>query len=579
MTFRYESLEVWPLALEYVDACFVVADALPQRVQFSIGEQLRRAAISIIANIAEGSGKATSRSEGNFYDIARGSVAETVGLLALCQRRNYLLSDRHQRMYNRANVVSAMLWGLIKANDHQIGETQVLYQADNHSLDDILNSSSSSPLLASRVLASSPPASSRPRLLIVGLTGTGADSLPPALVARIAAADLLVGGQRHLSYFPDFAGEKLAIAADMEAVARRLQQALAAGEQAVVLASGDPLCYGIGATLRRYFPAEALEIIPAPTAFQLAFAALAEPWAGAALLSAHARPLAAVVSGVLAAPKAAILTDPQQHTPAVVAEALLAAGLPPDTPCAICENLGSPAQRIVRTVLGHMSEETYAPLNVLVVWRHEAGEEARTRGEDITFIAPSPHLSSPHPPGLPDDAFSTSAGQITKREIRLLALAELALRSGEVLWDIGAGSGAVSIEAARSQPEATVYAVEKRAELGRHFQENLRRFPAANLHRVEGVAPEATHDWPDPHAVFVGGSDKKLPEIIETARQRLHRGGRLVINLATLENLYTARACLPAARVTQVQISRGTPILDMLRFEALNPVFMVTWRK
>jgi|GEM_PF-333632 len=578
MTFRYESLEVWPLALEYVDACFIVADALPQRVQFSIGEQLRRAATSIVANIAEGSGKATSRSERNFYDMARGSVAETVGLLALCQRRNYLLSDRHQRMYNRANVVSAMLWGLIKANDHQIGEIQVLYQADNHSLDDILNSSSSSPLLAS-----SPPASSRPRLLVVGLTG-GAGSLPPAVVARIAAADLLAGGQRHLSYFPNFAGEKLAIAADMEAIAQRLQQALAAGQQAVVLASGDPLCYGIGATLRRYFPAEALEIIPAPTAFQLAFAALAEPWAGAALLSAHARPLAAVVGGVLTAPKAAILTDPQQHTPAVVAEALLAAGLPPDTPCAICENLGSPAQRIVRTVLGRVSEEMYAPLNVLVVWNTAGEQEAKIRMKDeggrMKFPSSSfiPHPSS-FPPGLPDDAFSTSAGQMTKREIRLLALAELALGPGEVLWDIGAGSGAVSIEAARSQPEAAVYAVEKRAEMNQHFQENLRRFPAANIYWVEGIAPESTCDWPNPHAVFIGGSDKKLPEIIETARQRLHRGGRLVINLATLENLHTARACLPAARVTQVQISRGTSILDMLRFEALNPVFMVTWQK
>ncbi len=190
-----------------------------------------------------------------------------------------------------------------------------------------------------------------------------------------------------------------------------------------------------------------------------------------------------------------------------------------------------------------------------------------------------PTLQPYNPPGLPVVGFSPSAGHFSKREVRLLALAELAVRSGEILWDIGAGSGAVSIEAARSQPEAIVYAVEKRAELGQYFQENLRRFPAANIHWVEGLAPEATCDWPDPHAVFVGGSDKKLPEIIETARQRLQPGGRLVINLATLENLHLARTCLPTARVTQVQISRGTPILDMLRFEALNPIFMIVWHK
>jgi precorrin-6Y C5,15-methyltransferase (decarboxylating) len=395
---------------------------------------------------------------------------------------------------------------------------------------------------------------------------------------RIAAADLLVGGQRHLSYFPDFAGEKLVIAAEIEPVVQRLQQVLAAGTRAVVLASGDPMWYGIGATLRRYFPAEALEIVPAPTAFQFAFAVLAEPWPDAALLSAHARPLAAVVAGALAAPKAAILTD-MQHTPTVVAQALLAAGLSPATRCAICENLGSPEQRVVQTELGRVGEEAYAPLNVLVVWKN-SGEQGGSGAKETVF-SPSnlPTFRPSIPPGLPDDAFSTSAGQITKREVRLLALSELALGPGEVLWDIGAGSGAVSIEAARSQPGAAVYAVEKRAEMSRHFQENLRRFPAANVYWTEGVAPTVTQNWPDPHTVFIGGSDKKLAEIIETAQQRLYPHGRLVINLATLENLHLAHTLLPEARVIQLQVNRGVPVLDMLRFEALNPIFMVTWRK
>lgn len=573
MAFRYESLQVWPLALEYVNACFIVADSLPQNVQFSVGEQLRRAATSIVANIAEGAGKVTSRSERNFYDIARGSVAETIGLLALCHRRSYLSADRHLRMYNRANVISAMLWGLIKANNNdKVNEASAIYQIDNHSLDDILTSTPPPSSTASSPHETSPHV----RLLVVGISGGGAESLPSALVARINAADLLVGGQRHLNYFPDFTGEKLLIAAEVDSVAQRLQQAVADRERAVVLASGDPLCYGIGAALRRYFPAEVLEVIPTPTAFQLAFAALAEPWADAALLSAHARPLSAVVTGALAASKAAILTD-HQHTPPVIAQALLEAGLSPDSPCAICENLGSPDQRVIRTKLGRVGEETYAPLNVFVVWRR--GGEAKTRGEEVPLIASSPHESSPLPPGLPDDAFSTSAGQITKREVRLLTLAELALGPGQILWDIGAGSGAVSIEAARAQPTATVYAVEKRAEMCEHFQENLRRFPAPNIRWIEGVAPEATSDWPDPHAVFIGGSDKKLAEIIEVAQQRLHPGGRLVINLATLENLHTARALLPQVRLAQIQINRAVPILEMLRFEALNPIFMVTWRK
>jgi four helix bundle protein len=149
MGFRYESLKVWPLALEYVDACFIVADSLPQRVQFSIGDQLRRAATSIVANIAEGSAKSTQRSERNFYDIARGSLAETVGLLALCQRRQYVDDDRHQRLYNRASVVSSMLHGLIKANaGNAIAEEKVPYAISSDNLDDIFASSphESSPL-------------------------------------------------------------------------------------------------------------------------------------------------------------------------------------------------------------------------------------------------------------------------------------------------------------------------------------------------------------------------------------------------------------------------------------------------
>jgi precorrin-6Y C5,15-methyltransferase (decarboxylating) len=113
----------------------------------------------------------------------------------------------------------------------------------------------------------------------------------------------------------------------------------------------------------------------------------------------------------------------------------------------------------------------------------------------------------------------------------------------------------------------------------RHFQENLQRFSAPNVRLVEGVAPEVMQDWPDPHAVFIGGSGQKLGEIIEAVQRRLHPGGRLVINLATLENLQIVRTVLPEAGLIQIQVNRAVPILEMLRFEALNPIFMITWRK
>jgi precorrin-6Y C5,15-methyltransferase (decarboxylating) len=394
---------------------------------------------------------------------------------------------------------------------------------------------------------------------VIGLSAAGGDDLSPRLAGVIAAADLLVGGQRHLGYFPHFAGERLAIGGHPAAFIEPIRQAVAAGRRVVVLASGDPLFYGIGATLRHYFSPEQLRIEAAPTAFQLAFAALAEPWDDAVLLSAHAHPLEAIVPRILAASKAAVLTD-RENTPAAIARRLLAAGASPSTPCAVCENLGGEDERIVCTTLAMASIQEFAPLNVMVIW-------------------PQSVPPAPVSPGLPDDRFSTWHQQLTKREIRLLSLAELRLQPGEVMWDIGAGSGSVCIEAARSQPAAAVFAVEKRAELGAHIRENLARFPAPNLHLTEGVAPAATVDWPDPDAVFIGGSGGGLDKIIVTAQERLRPGGRLVLNLVVLENLAVARELLPEAAVTQVQINRGVPIVNLLRFEPLNPVFMVTWSK
>lgn len=394
-------------------------------------------------------------------------------------------------------------------------------------------------------------------ILVVGLSAAEADCLPVSLRERITQADLLVGGRRHLAAFPDVAAERLVIEASVEPALTRLQQAWATGEQAVVLASGDPLWYGIGASLRRVFPPEALEIVPAPTSVQLAFAALAEPWHDAVLLSAHGRPLAAIIPTVLAAPKAAILTDRRQ-TPAVIAQALITAGMEPASRCAVCEQLGGPRQRVVSATLADLVAAEFDPLNVLVVWNDRP--------------------VCPIPSGLPDEAFSTEAGQITKREVRLLSLAELALQPGEVLWDIGAGSGAVAIEAARACPTAHVYAVERRAEFIEHIHTNLRRFPAPNLHVVHGEAPEVCYAWPDPDAIFVGGSGHRLAAIVALAQQRLRPGGRLVINLVTIGHLTEVVALLPSARVVQVQVSRAVPIQFDLRFTALNPVWIVVWR-
>jgi precorrin-6Y C5,15-methyltransferase (decarboxylating) len=182
---------------------------------------------------------------------------------------------------------------------------------------------------------------------------------------------------------------------------------------------------------------------------------------------------------------------------------------------------------------------------------------------------------------LRDDQFSTWNNQLTKREIRLLSLAELRLaKPGEVFWDVGAGSGSLSIEAARSQPAARVFAVERRAELCRHIRANMGTWPATkSCAWLKAKRRRRCSNFPDPDAVFIGGSGGRLAEILRVAQQRLRPGGRLVINLVVLENLLAVRRLLPDATIVQVQVNRAVPIVQMVRFEPLNPVYIVTWSK
>ncbi len=397
-----------------------------------------------------------------------------------------------------------------------------------------------------------------PKITILGIDASGAASLTAAQKRYVWAADLLVGGTRHLAYFPDFTGKTLAIKADMAGVAETIQTAQRNGERVTVLASGDPYCYGIGSTLRRWIDADDLHVMPAPSAYQLAFAALNEPWQNAALLTAHGRALPSVIRDVLTNKTSAILTD-QHNTPAAIAKALLALELDGETACAVCENLGAAEQRVVRLSLLEMAQQTFAALNVTLVFNQQPLQAC--------------------PPGLPDSAFTTENKQITKREVRLLALAELELQQANVLWDIGAGSGSIGIEAARAFPGLQVYAVEKREKLLAHLQHNRQVHHAPLLTATLGFAPAACADWPQPDAIFIGGSGGNLADIIHMAQERLTVGGRLVAAFATYENFNQFSALLPEATASLINISVSKPVQALTRFAAHNPVFLAKWIK
>lgn len=426
-------------------------------------------------------------------------------------------------------------------------------------------------------------------LHIIGVGAEGMDSLSARAREIVAAAEVLAGGRRHLERFPDHPAERVIVGADLDAVAARLGAALAEGRRVVVLASGDPNFYGVAGPLLARLGREGAEILPNVSAMQLAFARLRLPWEDAALASVHARPLADILDLVRRHPKVGLLTDPR-HTPAAVASFLLAQGVPPRR-AFVCENLGTARERVVSCDLADLPGREFAPLNVLVLV-DEAGSVG-TPG-NVGGAAAHPLL------GLPDAAFAQRRprdGLITKLEVRAVSLARLSLRPGDAVWDVGAGSGSVGIEAARLSPSLRVYAVERRPDDLERVRENAARFGAGNLVAVLGEAPEVLAVLPDPDAVFVGGSGGRLEGILRTAAARLRRGGRLVCNLATLENLAAAERVLGELGwerdVTLLQVSRGrhlpsggpevaagaAPSRPLTRLCALDPVFILAARR
>ena len=375
------------------------------------------------------------------------------------------------------------------------------------------------------------------------------------------------GGRRTTArFFPRFQGERIVL---KDAIGQALGRiaTLAEDHDVCILASGDPLFFGIGALVMKKLGAEHVEVIPQPSTMQLAFARAGLKWDDAAFLSLHGRPLAGLATRLKRLSKAGIFTDrrtPRLGSPRTCSSTARAPGA---RGCA--RTSAAPTSASARSTFPSSRNSTRSrPLNVLVLVR-----------DDPTWRPP------PAIPFLHEDAFAKrmpKKGLITKREVRLLSLAALALRPDAVVWDIGAGSGSVAIEAALLAPEGRVYAIEVDPEGVEICQDNVRTHGVDNVRVVAGRAPEALADLEAPDAVFVGGSKGSMAEIIEVALERLHPGGRLVVNAITLEN---SAECYQAIRgrdlvpeVTLLQVSRAEPLAHYLRYEALNPIqiFAVT---
>jgi len=419
---------------------------------------------------------------------------------------------------------------------------------------------------------------------VIGVLDDGAASLSPTALAYIRHADVIIGGARTLALFereckPD------AVRHDLTKRLKEVPEWVRAARNdhlaCVVLATGDPLCHGIAPYLAQHLCVDALDILPNLSTLQLACARVGLAWQDARIVSVHARDAGEWARGSTPAhglyglaqalrreSRLLVLTSPD-NSPDRIARLLLAEGLADDFHMAVAENLLQPEERVLADLNPtDAAQMSFADLNVVLLWRVTAS------AQPVRF-------------GLLDSEFAQrqpEKGLITKQEVRAVSLARLQLRQDSLVWDIGAGSGSVGLEAARLCPDGHVWAIEKNELDFAIAGQNHAAFGISNYSLQHGKAPEGIDAWPDPDAVFIGGSGGELAGLIATILARLRPNGSLVMNFVTLENLATATATLQATDgvswdVLQLQAARSKPILHMHRMAAENPVWIVCARK
>ena len=414
---------------------------------------------------------------------------------------------------------------------------------------------------------------------VIGTDAGAPASLPAPQQTLLRAATVIAAPQRLQAALQDWLGDakpELISSDDPRALVDNLQSR-AADQAVVVLASGDPLWFGLGRILCDRIGAERLRFHPAPTSLQLAFARIGRPWQDADWVSLHGRDPEILASTLQKRPAAlAVLTDPNQGGAGTVQQMLRSSGLEASTDLWLCENLGHPDER-VQLIAPHAALPT--DLQPLLIALLIAREPA----------APDPHQLPLF--GLDDGLYlqhSDHPGLMTKREVRIQLLAELALPPQGVLWDLGAGTGSVGLEALRLRPGLQLLAVERRAGGAQLIQRNAQRLgvsPAAVLEAdattvLNGGLPSQLSQ---PDRVLLGGGGAQRERLLQEVLTRLRCGGVVVIPLASIEALASVRPLLEnaglAVRVQQLQAWRGQPLGDGTRLAPMNPTLIVTGTK
>jgi precorrin-6Y C5,15-methyltransferase (decarboxylating) len=405
------------------------------------------------------------------------------------------------------------------------------------------------------------------KINIVGIGDDGLDGLTSAARQLVEQAELLVGPKHALSTAAGKQAEKLEIGGDLDAVIKKIEAA--GNKRIVVLTAGDPLFYGTARYLCDRLGKERFEVTPHVSSMQLAFARVKETWDDAYLTSLATQPLELIVEKARTAAKVGLFTT-DAVPPSAVARALLDRKIDYFT-VYVCENLGSPDERVTHEELVEIVKQTFSPLNVLILVR-KPGVPDRP-----------PAMMGRRLFGNPDEEFLQSQpkrGLLTPAEVRAIALAMLDIGPTSTVWDVGAGSGSVAIEAAQIASGGRAYAIEMDPEDYALIASNADRFGVRNLTPILGKAPEAWAGLAPPDAIFVGGTGRQVRRIVELAFEQLRAGGRLVANVGSIENIAAVREVLQAkagdAQVLMVNLARGNDQLERLNFESLNPTFLVS---
>jgi precorrin-6B C5,15-methyltransferase / cobalt-precorrin-6B C5,C15-methyltransferase len=391
-------------------------------------------------------------------------------------------------------------------------------------------------------------------LSIIGIGEDGLDGLSPAARTLIAQASLVVGGRRHLSLIaPAVNGETLTWPSPPQAafpaiLARR-------GTPVSVVATGDPFFYGIGSLLARDVRPEEIICLPAASSFSLAASRLGWAVQDCALVTLHGRMLERILPHFQ--PRARILAlSWDQTTPARLAALLTHHGFG-DAVIRVCEAMGGPRERLRRTTAETFGLDDIDPLNLVAL---EIGDAVRARVIPLTQ-------------GLPDAWFEHD-GQLTRQDVRAVTLAALAPRHGELLWDIGAGSGSVGIEWMLASAANRTIAIERDPIRAGRIARNAASLGVPDLAIVTATAPAALHDLPNPDAVFIGGG-ATTEGVITTAWAALPQGGRMVVNGITLETqaILIQHFRMLGGSLKTIQIAHADPVG---RFHGMRPSMPVT---